>query len=71
METVRVSAKGQVVIPAPIRKKCGVRPGTMLRIFEYDNLICLVPPSENAVESAMGCFPKKPSLSKELLKNRL
>jgi len=70
METVKVLAKGQVVIPASVRKKYDIRPGSKMHIFEYGNLIYLVPPSKDPVEEAMGCLPPTPSLSEELLKER-
>jgi AbrB family looped-hinge helix DNA binding protein len=67
METVKVLAKGQVVIPASVRKKYDIRPGAKMHIFEYGNLIYLVPPSKDPVKDAMGCLPPTPSLSEELL----
>ena len=70
METVKVLAKGQVVIPAAVRKKYDIHPGSKLHIFEYGNLIYLVPPSKDAIKDAMGCLPQSPSLSEELLKER-
>ncbi|PIP45342.1 MAG: AbrB family transcriptional regulator [Deltaproteobacteria bacterium CG_4_8_14_3_um_filter_51_11] len=70
MGTVRVLAKGQVVIPAPIRKKYAIEPGTELNIFEYGGMIYLVPRSEDPVAEAMGSLPAHPSLTKELLSER-
>ena len=70
METVRVLGKGQIVIPASIRKKYGIHPGREIQIFEYGSLVYLVPPSKDPVQEAMGCLPPTPSLSKELLKER-
>jgi len=70
MKTVRVLGKGQIVIPASIRKKYGIHPGREIQIFEYGNLIYLVPPSKDPVKEAMGCLPPTPSLSEELLKKR-
>ncbi len=70
MQSVKVLAKGQVVIPAPIRKKYNISPGCEIGVFEYGNLIYLVPPSEDPVKEAMGCLPGTPSLSQELLKER-
>ncbi len=70
MQRVKVLAKGQVVIPASMRKKYSIRPGCKIHIFEYGSLIYLVPPTEDPVEQAMGCLPASPSLSKELLKER-
>ena len=70
MQSLKVLAKGQVVIPSSIRKKYGILPGCEIQIFEYGNLIYLVPPSKDPVEQAMGCLPSAPSLSEELLKER-
>ena len=70
MQSVKVLAKGQVVIPASIRKKYNIYPGCQIRVFEYGNLIYLVPPSEDPVKEAMGCLPPNPSLSQGLLKER-
>jgi AbrB family looped-hinge helix DNA binding protein len=70
MKTVKVLAKGQIVIPAGIRKKYEIKPGSTIQLFEYDNLIYLVPPSRDAIEAAIGCLPDSPSLPDELLNER-
>ena len=70
MDTVKVLAKGQIVIPAAIRKKFGIQPGSIIRVFEYGKLIHLVPPDPDPVRSAMGCLPEAPSLTRELLLER-
>ena len=70
MDTLKVLTKGQVVIPAKIRKKYDIHPGSAIQIFEYGNLIYLVPPAKDPLKEAMGCLPQKPSLTKALLKER-
>jgi AbrB family looped-hinge helix DNA binding protein len=70
MESVKVLAKGQIVIPARIRKKHHIQPGQKIHVFEYDGLIYLVPPSADPATEAMGCLPSEPSLSEELLVER-
>jgi AbrB family looped-hinge helix DNA binding protein len=70
MNTVKVLSKGQIVIPAGIRKKYEIKPGSTIQVFEYDHLIYLVPPSADALKAAMGCLPDRPSLSDELLTER-
>ena len=70
MKQTKVLAKGQIVIPAALRKKYGIQPGAEVQIFEYGNMIYLVPPSKDPVEQAMGCLPPTPSLSKQLLEER-
>jgi AbrB family looped-hinge helix DNA binding protein len=70
MNTVKVLSKGQIVIPAGIRKKYEIIPGSTIQVFDYDNLIYLVPPARDALSAAMGCLPDRPSLSDELLTER-
>jgi AbrB family looped-hinge helix DNA binding protein len=70
MNTVKVLTKGQIVIPVSIRKKYNIQPGNALKVFEYGNLIYLVPPSNNPEKNARGCLPGQPSLSEALLQDR-
>ena len=70
MNIVKVLSKGQIVIPAGIRKKYEIKPGSKIHVFEYDNLIYLVPPSTDSLRAAMGCLPGRPSLADELLNER-
>jgi AbrB family looped-hinge helix DNA binding protein len=70
MNTVKVLSKGQIVIPVGIRKKYEIKPGSKIQVFEYDNLIYLIPPSTDALRAAMGCLPGRPSLADELLTER-
>lgn len=67
MEKVKVLGKGQMVIPAALRKKYGIRPGTELQTLEHKRLIVLIPPSQDPVGEALGCLPGHPSLSRELI----
>lgn len=46
MQTITISAKGQVVIPASIRKKLGLKKGEKLAIMEEEGYIKLVPPAD-------------------------
>ena len=43
METVTVSSKYQVVIPRPIRKSLGIKPGQKLQVIQYEGRIELIP----------------------------
>ncbi len=70
MQSVKVLAKGQIVIPASIRKKYSIQPGGEIQLFEYGDLIYLVPSSKDPIKQAMGCLPPTPSLSEKLLKER-
>ena len=43
METVKVSPKFQVVIPRQIRKSLGIKPGTKVHVFQYEDRIEYIP----------------------------
>ncbi len=70
MPTVKALAKGQVVIPAEIRKKYHIEPGTEMQIMEYGGIIYIIPPAEDPIKAACGILPSKPSLSEKLIKER-
>ena len=67
----KVSTKGQVVIPAELRKRHHLEPGEHVQIFEYGELICIAPLVRDAVEAAYGALPPGPSLAEELSKGRV
>ena len=49
----RASSKGQIVIPAPLRRKYGIRKGTRIRISEEHGEIVLRPITLRSVERAL------------------
>lgn len=70
MPTVKTLAKGQIVIPADMRKKYHIEPGTELQIMEYGGIIYLIPPVDDPVKAARGSLPSRPSLAGQLLRER-
>jgi AbrB family looped-hinge helix DNA binding protein len=70
MATVKTLSKGQIVIPAGIRKRYHIEPGTEMQIMEYGGIIYLIPPVEDPIRAACGLLPPKPSLPERLLKER-
>lgn len=70
MATIKTLAKGQIVIPAELRKRLHIKPGTEMQIMEYSGIIYLIPPVEDPIKAACGLLPSKPSLSEKLLKER-
>jgi AbrB family looped-hinge helix DNA binding protein len=70
MATVRTLSKGQIVIPAEMRKRYHIEPGTELQMMEYGGIIYLIPPVDDPVKAACGLLPPKPSLAEKLLKER-
>ena len=70
MSTVKTLAKGQIVIPAKLRKKYHIKPGSELQLLEYGGIIHLIPPVADPIKAAAGFLPRKPSLANKLLKER-
>jgi AbrB family looped-hinge helix DNA binding protein len=65
-----VSTKGQFVIPAEMREALGIRPGTRIALTQEGLRIVLEPVSEELVDRTRGLFSGKPSLAKELARER-
>ncbi len=70
MATVKTLSKGQIVIPADMRKRYHIEAGTEIQIMEYGGIIYLIPPVEDPIKAACGVLPSKPSLSEKLIKER-
>ena len=61
----KVTSKGQITIPAPIRNKMHLDPGIMLEFIKKDGYIMVVPLNQS-VTKLKGFLPKpKTSLSCE------
>jgi AbrB family looped-hinge helix DNA binding protein len=70
MATVKTLSKGQIVIPAALRKRYHIEPGTEMQILDYGGVIYLIPPVEDPIKAACGLLPARPSLSEKLLNKR-
>jgi AbrB family looped-hinge helix DNA binding protein len=70
MATVTTLSKGQVVIPAAIRNKYRIKPGSKLQLMDYAGIIYIIPPVENPVTAATGILPGTPSLAARLAEER-
>jgi len=72
MQTVKVSKKGWVVIPAEMRKRLKIKPGDELQILDYGGLISLAPLMDpyEAIRSSQGLFKDGPLLTKVLEEER-
>ncbi len=70
MAIVKTLSKGQIVIPAEIRKRYHIEPGTKIQIMEYGGIIYLIPPVEDPIKAACGILPSEPSLSEKLVRER-
>jgi len=68
--TAKVSAKGWIVIPAHLRRRYGIRPGSIIKIKEIDSRIVLEPETGNPVQECFGKFVGRISLTRALLMER-
>lgn len=66
----KVSAKGWVVIPAVLRKRFGIKPGTSVVFQEAGEKIVLIPGTKDPVDEFYGKLAGKTSLTDALLKER-
>jgi AbrB family looped-hinge helix DNA binding protein len=70
MTIVKATGKGQVVIPAKIRKRYHITKGTKVIIFDKDDQIILKPVLNDPVKEARGIFKKGASALKVLMDDR-
>ena len=70
MYTVKVSAKGWVVIPKALRTKYGLRKSTRVRVMDVDGALVLVPIPDDPIGALYGMLAGSPSLTAELLEER-
>jgi AbrB family looped-hinge helix DNA binding protein len=66
----KVSSKGWVVIPARLRKRYGIRPGTFVRFRESENGLFIAPVAGDPIQACFGKLAGADSLTKALLENR-
>jgi len=65
-----ISEKGWVVIPAELRKKYQLTPGSEVIIVDYGGVLSIVPALKNPVKQGRGLLKGTTSLAKDLKKER-
>lgn len=70
MDVAYVTSKGQLVIPARLRRKYGIKPGTKVCFIERDNEILFQPVTREYIRSVCGMLKSETSVTQELLKER-
>jgi AbrB family looped-hinge helix DNA binding protein len=63
----KVSSKGWVVIPAELRKKYNLTPGTEVRIVDYGGVLSIIPVSKDPIESGAGMLKGEDSLTEAII----
>lgn len=70
MKGTYVTAKGQVTIPAHLRRQHGIKPGTKICFIERGKEILLQPITKEYIRRICGMFKSKISATQELLEER-
>lgn len=70
MTTLTISNKGWVVIPAELRKKYNLTPGTEVVVVDYGGVLSILPAFKNPIKQGRGLLKDMPSLTDDLLKER-
>jgi len=70
MALVRVSARGQVLVPAGIRQRAGMLPGTYVLVVQTEGGVLLRGLSHDPVQGAMGMFARLGPGTPALLEDR-
>ena len=72
METLftMASSKGQIVIPAALRQKLGIKAGTRLAVTRDEGRLILQPVTDDFIDSVMGSCKGEDSLVEVLQRER-
>lgn len=66
----KVSSKGWVVIPAPLRRKYGLASGDEVRVVDYGGVLAIVPDLPEPVRAGRGILRGEERLTDVLLEER-
>ena len=70
MDSVYVTTRGRIVIPARLRRKLGIKPGTKVCFIEHGSDILFQPVTKEYVRSVCGMLKDTTSATAELLIER-
>jgi AbrB family looped-hinge helix DNA binding protein len=70
METSVVTVKGQIVVPAKIRKKFGIKKGTKIAFLEQNGKLMIQPLDKSYFESLAGVLGTEGKLLKSLMEDK-
>jgi AbrB family looped-hinge helix DNA binding protein len=70
VESAYVTSKGQLVVPARLRRKYGIKAGTKIWFIERNGEIVFQPVTREYIRSVCGMFKSDTSATEELLRDR-
>lgn len=70
MDSSVITTKGQVVIPAKIRRHLGLRNGTRINFYEQNGEIRMVPVTAETIDRNIGLLGRKGKMLKALLEEK-
>jgi len=70
IDSVYVTTRGRIVIPARLRRKLGIKPGTKVCFIEHGSEILFHPVTKEYVRSVCGMLKDTTSATAELLIER-
>ncbi len=70
MTSLSISNKGWVVIPAELRKKYHLLPGTEVRVVDYGGVLAIIPALPEPVRQAAGMARGSRKLTELLIAER-
>jgi len=70
MDRALVTVKGQIVIPAKLRRKFGIKKGTQVYIYERDGEITIKPITDDYIRNMAGMAGTKGKLLKSLMNEK-
>jgi AbrB family looped-hinge helix DNA binding protein len=70
METSVVTIKGQIVVPVKIRRKFGIKKGTMIAFIEQNGKLIIQPLDKSYFESLAGILGTEGKMLKSLMEDK-
>jgi len=70
VDTGVVTVKGQVVIPAPLRRRLGIKKGSVVSFVEENGRIVMQPVTREFIRGLRGSLKGRPSALEHLMEER-
>jgi AbrB family looped-hinge helix DNA binding protein len=70
IEKSTVTSRGQVVIPAKLRRKYGIKNGTIVHFYEKDGEIRLAPITPELIDKNIGILGMKGKMLRALMEEK-